>query len=64
MRFDGMPVESTYFSLKSGSNLPTDRKLPMHAHVVLKAEGRVKGYSYIDGRLTTLVEILDAEIVG
>lgn len=63
LEFAGMPVESTAFSLKSGSNLYTDRQLPYQANVTLRCIGRVKGYTFSDGKLISLVEVLDAEIV-
>lgn len=62
LSFAGMPVEQTLFSLKSGSNLYTDRQLPYQANLTLRCIGRVKGYTFADGRLVSLVEVLDATI--
>ena len=60
--FDGMPVEDAAFALKSASRLWTDRKLAYNANVTGTFSGRVKGYTYVEGRLTTLVEVLDATV--
>lgn len=63
LTFAGMPVESTAFSLKSGSNLFTDKQLNYQANYTFRVIGRCKGFQFQDGKLVSLVEVLDAEIV-
>jgi len=60
--FDGMPVREERFALKSVSALYTDKRPKMGSHVDGTYAGRVKGYYYVEGVLTTLIEVLDAEL--
>jgi len=60
--FDGMPVREERFALKSVSALYTDKRPKMGSHVDGTYSGRVKGYYYVEGVLTTLIEVLDAEL--
>ena len=60
--FEGMPIESYAFGLKSAGKLYTDAKISPNSHVSGTWEGRVKGVLFQDGKRVHLVEVLDATL--